>query len=83
MAHIGHPVIGDEMYGNSQRSRLNRLPEKTAATIAALGRQALHAELLGFEHPETQESMTFTAALPADMQAVLDVLNDGETHPDN
>ena len=82
MAHIGHPVIGDEMYGNSQRSRLNTLPEKTAATIAALGRQALHAELLGFEHPETQEFMTFTAALPADMQAVLDVLNDGETHPD-
>ena len=83
MAHIGHPVIGDEMYGSSQRSRLNKLPEKTAATIAALGRQALHAELLGFEHPKTQEPMTFTAALPADMQAVLDVLNEGETHPDD
>ena len=83
MAHIGHPVIGDEMYGSSQRSRLNKLPEKIAATIAALGRQALHAELLGFEHPKTQESMTFTAALPGDMQAVLDVLNEGETHPDD
>ena len=47
MAHIGHPVIGDDMYGSSQRSRLNILPPKTAATIAALGRQALHAELLG------------------------------------
>ena len=83
MAHIGHPVICDEMYGSSQQSRLNTLPEKTAATITALGRQALHAELLGFEHPETQEPMTFTAALPADMQAVLDVLNEGKTHPDD
>jgi 23S rRNA pseudouridine1911/1915/1917 synthase len=83
MAHIGHPVIGDDIYGSSQRSRLNILPPKTAATIAALGRQALHAELLGFEHPETQEPMAYTAPLPADMQAVLDILNEGETHPDD
>ncbi|EJW21474.1 hypothetical protein IMCC14465_12700 [alpha proteobacterium IMCC14465] len=83
MAHIGHPVIGDEMYGSGQRSRLNTLPEKTAATIAALGRQALHAELLGFEHPETKEAMAFTAPLPADMQAVLDILNEIETRPED
>lgn len=74
MAHIGHPVVGDGLYGSSQRSRLNTLPTALSDTIAALGRQALHAEMLGFEHPETGDPVRFAAALPADMRAVLAAL---------
>lgn len=76
MAHHGHVVIGDKVYGAGQASRLNKLPEPVAAAILALGRQALHAVLLGFEHPETGEAMAFSAPLPADMTALKTALKE-------
>lgn len=58
MAHIGHPVAGDPVYG----------PKKV---ITSLKGQCLHARTLGFQHPRTGESMEFTAELPDDFTAFL------------
>jgi 23S rRNA pseudouridine1911/1915/1917 synthase len=75
MAHIGHPLVSDLVYASGYATKLNRLPEALAAAIRALGRQALHAAELGFEHPVTKEEMIFEADLPDDLQAVQDELD--------
>ena len=54
MAHIGHPLIGDPVYGRG-RSGIN------------FPRQALHAAVLGFKHPRAGNELAFEAALPDDM----------------
>lgn len=72
MAHIGHPVIGDPDYGRAFASKANRLPEALRGKISAFGRQALHARLLAFRHPDTHMVMRFEAPFPADMQELVD-----------
>ncbi len=67
MAHIGHPLVGDTLYASGYATKINRLPEPVADAVRALGRQALHARLLGFAHPETGEEMLFEADLPPDL----------------
>jgi 23S rRNA pseudouridine1911/1915/1917 synthase len=71
MAHIGHPVIGDPDYGRVFRTKANRLPEPLRAAVTGFPRQALHAWLLAFRHPQTHISMRFEAPMPADMAALL------------
>lgn len=61
------PILGDLMYGRTP-------PEPLRAVAAALGRQALHARVLGFVHPRTGERLRFESPLPADLQAALDAL---------
>jgi 23S rRNA pseudouridine1911/1915/1917 synthase len=70
LAHIGHPVMGDPVYGTGFKSSSNRLSPEAAAALEALGRQALHARVLGFEHPITRKPMHFTSARPQDMEAL-------------
>jgi len=74
LAHIGHPVLGDTTYGSDFKTKAGRLGENAQAAFAALGRQALHAAELGFEHPRTGKPVRFEAPLPADMQALLEAL---------
>lgn len=70
LAWLKHPVVGDEAYGSG---RDKTVPDhKLRSEIANLGRQFLHAEQLGFRHPRTKEDLRFTAALPSELQAVLD-----------
>ncbi|WP_173933606.1 RluA family pseudouridine synthase [Chelativorans sp. Marseille-P2723] len=71
LAHIGHPVIGDPAYGRAFRTKAQRLPEDAAAKVAALPRQALHARVLAFRHPETGEPMRFEAPIPDDLKEVM------------
>ncbi|MEM7635918.1 MAG: RluA family pseudouridine synthase [Pseudomonadota bacterium] len=68
LAHIGHPLLGDRVYGSSHAASANKLNPAARASLASLSRQALHAETLGFEHPETGEPMSFRSALPEDMR---------------
>jgi 23S rRNA pseudouridine1911/1915/1917 synthase len=69
LAWLKHPVVGDEAYGGG---RDKTIPDhKVRSEIANLGRQFLHAEQLGFRHPQTKEEMRFTAPLPSELQAVL------------
>ena len=67
MAHIGHPLVGDDVYGAGFKTKARRLDSAVAEAVAAFPRQALHAVRLGFEHPETGRSMLFETELPADM----------------
>jgi 23S rRNA pseudouridine1911/1915/1917 synthase len=67
MAAMGHPLIGDRLYGSGFATKAKLLPEPAQSLVAAFPRQALHAYLLGFEHPESGEEMRFESDLPADM----------------
>lgn len=55
LSHIGHPVVGDKLYGSQK----------------GLPRQALHARTLGFFHPQTRKYMEFDSDLPSDMQGLI------------
>jgi 23S rRNA pseudouridine1911/1915/1917 synthase len=70
LAHIGHPILGDETYATGFKTKAARLPPAARAALEALGRQALHAERLVFEHPDTGELMEFRSPLPADLAAL-------------
>jgi len=75
--HIGHQVFGDPTYGGtSVRYGPNTGSRKSMFhnLITGLGRQALHAKTLGFEHPRTGEFVRFNSELPKDFQHVLDTL---------
>ena len=74
MAHIGHPLIGDATYGSGFKTKIAKLPENARLAVEKLGRQALHAATLGFEHPQTKEELVFESELPADLQALKDAL---------
>jgi len=74
MAHIGHPLVSDLLYAPGFATKINKLPNELAEIIRTLGRQALHAAELGFEHPKTGEEMMFEAELPVDLQRLEDAL---------
>ena len=73
LRYSGHPVLGDPVYGVADFRRWPGGAESRKA-LEALRGQALHATLLGFEHPATGERMTFTTPPPEDFQAALDAL---------
>lgn len=74
LAHIHHPLLGDDAYGAGYKASARNLPEKAQQALADLNRQALHASELGFEHPITGEEMRFKSELPAKLQSLLDEL---------
>ena len=71
MAHLGHPLVGDQLYGSSHRSKLRVLPVNLANLFAGFNRQALHAASLGFAHPQTGKFMLFESDLPPDMAQLV------------
>ena len=72
MAHIGHPLVGDKIYGSGFLTKAEKLPMELRDGVRAFPRQALHARLLGFEHPRTGKSLRFEADQPADMAAIVE-----------
>jgi 23S rRNA pseudouridine1911/1915/1917 synthase len=74
MAHLGHPLLGDATYGSGFKTKANRLSGAQREALTALNRQALHAAILGFEHPRSGEFLRFKSSLPADMAALLEAL---------
>jgi 23S rRNA pseudouridine1911/1915/1917 synthase len=74
MAHIGHPLLGDATYGAGFNTRALRLAAEAQGALSALDRQALHARVLGFEHPVTHKALRFESGLPADMAKLLAAL---------
>jgi 23S rRNA pseudouridine1911/1915/1917 synthase len=67
LASIGHPLLGDDTYGSGFKTKTARLPPPARAALAGLGRQALHAYLLGVEHPSRGEYLEFRSELPSDL----------------
>jgi 23S rRNA pseudouridine1911/1915/1917 synthase len=74
MAHIGHPLLGDAVYGAGFKASAGTLGTRAQRAIRALGRQALHAAELGFVHPATEERMAFEAPPPPDFGELLSAL---------
>lgn len=79
MAHLGYPLLGDPLYGPAQM-KLKGLQPETVAVIQQFKRQALHATVLAFEHPVTNEWMEFEAQLPEDMAELLSILRKDNPH---
>ena len=75
LSHIGHPLVGDPLYGGGLKLPKRATPELVAA-LRGFRRQALHAERLAFEHPVTGESLSFEAPRPADMNALMAALRE-------
>jgi 23S rRNA pseudouridine1911/1915/1917 synthase len=74
LAHIGHPILGDATYGTGFRTKAARLGPAPRTALEALGRQALHAYLLAFEHPETKVALEFRSELPGDLRRLREAL---------
>ena len=77
LSHLGHPLIGDPLYGKASRHRRQRLASLSAAAekfAATFPRQALHAGSLGFQHPVSGKTLRFESAPPADFETFLSVL---------
>lgn len=73
-SHIGHSVVGDPLYGHSpalqKALKSSELGRNILAEIKDLGRPALHAQTLGFEHPISRKKLTFSAPLPKDLMTL-------------
>jgi 23S rRNA pseudouridine1911/1915/1917 synthase len=74
MASIGHPLLGDSVYGSGFKTKAALLGNRAVSALAALGRQALHASVLGFDHPATGEALRFESAPPKDFARLLKAL---------
>jgi 23S rRNA pseudouridine1911/1915/1917 synthase len=71
LAHIGHPLIGDPLYGPGFKSKLRKLPEPLRGKLESLDRQALHAGELAFVYPATGRLLKFNSQLPADLAEIV------------
>ncbi len=71
MAHTGHGLVGDPVYGGRRKISHKSLTPNAVQAIQDFDRQALHAAVLGFEHPVSGEMMRFEADLPTDMITLL------------
>lgn len=77
LAHAGHGLVGDPVYGGRRKLSDAAVGPQAVAAVAGFPRQALHAETLGFKHPDTGDIMEFHAPLPADMRGLIDTLATG------
>jgi 23S rRNA pseudouridine1911/1915/1917 synthase len=75
MAHIRHPLVGDPVYGGRFKIPTG-MSETCREFLQKFRRQALHAGLLGFDHPETGEFMSWRVDMPADMQQLIQMLRE-------
>jgi len=73
LASIGHPILGDPLYGRKAKTGVIEDP-MLRKCVETMGRQALHAHRLGFIHPQTDERVEFVSPIPEDMRELLEVL---------
>ncbi|WP_375790017.1 RluA family pseudouridine synthase [Bradyrhizobium sp. Pha-3] len=67
LAHLGHPLMGDSVYGAHFKTKAGQLSAEGKHALTALDRQALHAYLLALEHPRTGELLHWESPLPEDL----------------
>lgn len=72
MTSIGHPLVGDKLYGRGNRK--SAAPVEAKTLLNAFPRQALHARILGFDHPISGEKLLFESELPSDFNGLIDSL---------
>jgi 23S rRNA pseudouridine1911/1915/1917 synthase len=81
LAAIGHPLMGDDVYGPGFKTKTALLSPPARAALEDLARQALHAYLLTIEHPGTGEEMIFRSPLPLDLARLRESLQAGTIAP--
>lgn len=74
MASLGHPLVGDPLYGKARKPGRRGMSAEQVAAVEGFQRQALHAGVLGFVHPVTGERLRFESTPPADFLALLAAL---------
>ncbi|MAF94425.1 MAG: RNA pseudouridine synthase [Rhodospirillaceae bacterium] len=74
MASLGHPVVGDPLYGGGTKRRLKNAPETVRLKISNFNHQALHAFLIGFTHPSSGVIMQLKSELPSNFNELVDNL---------
>lgn len=74
MAHAGHALVGDPTYGGRRKLARGAISDMADAAVRDFPRQALHAQVLGFIHPVSGESLRFEADVPQDMTALIALL---------
>jgi 23S rRNA pseudouridine1911/1915/1917 synthase len=74
LSHIGHPLLGDGVYGPHFKTKASHLGPQSQAALTALGRQALHAYLLTLEHPRTGAILEWISNLPDDLARLRETL---------
>jgi len=74
LAHAGHGLIGDPVYGGKRKLPQGALSVAGAEAVRSFPRQALHAAILGFVHPISGEDIRFEAPMPDDMAGLIDLL---------
>jgi 23S rRNA pseudouridine1911/1915/1917 synthase len=81
MAHVGHPLLGDDVYGSGFATSRSKLAPDAAEALAGLRGQALHAAVLGFEHPVTGQSLRFVSEPPAALKRLIEALKKNVRRP--
>ena len=69
MTSIGHPLVGDQLYGKNRAK--SRVPEPTKSLLTTFPRQALHAKTLGFHHPISGKKLQFESKIPSDFNDLI------------
>lgn len=79
MAHIGHGLVGDPLYGGRRKVKTGALGDPAIKALAQFSRQALHAKTLGFDHPVHGETLRFEVSYPQDLKDLIMALRDEDT----
>ena len=74
MSHAGHALVGDPTYGGRRKLARGAVSEDADTAVRDFPRQALHAQVLGFVHPVSGETLRFEAAIPQDMMDLIALL---------
>jgi 23S rRNA pseudouridine1911/1915/1917 synthase len=74
LAHIGHPLVGDSVYGPGFKTKAALLNPRAREIVESLDRQALHAHILAFEHPKSRAFLRFRSELPPELARLRDSL---------
>jgi len=74
MTELGNGLVGDPVYGRSRPGRTKGLETEAASALLGFPRQALHAWLLGFDHPVSGKHLRFEIGLPADLAELISIL---------
>ena len=76
LAHIGVPIVGDPLYAQGFKSKLDTMPEPLRSKLSKLNRQALHACGLSFTHPTTGTLLEFNSPLPDELAEIVDAFKE-------
>ena len=74
LSHVGHSVLGDQIYGNNSRKIAYYASGALKDVLQTLKRQALHSYKLEFEHPITGKNMSFVSELPEELERIIRVM---------